>query len=292
MDIRELRYFIAAYEERSVTAAARRCFVSQPSVSAAIASLEAELGATLFVRHKKGVSPTAAGERLHPIARRIAEQELAARSLFREPERARRITLGLMRTLDIQRTLEIIAPLVREPDLHVRLVAAEQECDARVVSRLMLADGEEFVPLWLERYVVALPPRHPLASRDVLRGAELVGARLIARCYCENSDIFARYNPRFDVVATAPSEEWALAMVAAGLGIAILPEGAVARNDVVVRTIADIDVTRQVGLAYTGRGASAEVQRLVARLESSAVRSRRRRSAARPRRSPRRTARS
>ena len=293
MDIRELRYFIAAYEERSVTAAARRCFVSQPSVSAAIASLEAELGAVLFVRHKKGVSPTAAGERLHPIARRIAEQELAARSLFREPERARRITLGLMRTLDIQRTLEIIAPLVREPDLHVRLVAAEQECDARVVSRLMLADGEEFVPLWLERYVVALPPRHPLASRDVLRGAELVGARLIARCYCENSDMFARYNPRFDVVATAPSEEWALAMVAAGLGIAILPEGAVARNaDVVVRTISDIDVTRQVGLAYTGRGASAEVQRLVARLESTAVRSRRRPSPARPRRSPGRTARS
>jgi DNA-binding transcriptional LysR family regulator len=157
----------------------------------------------------------------------------------------------------------------------------------------MLADGEQFVPLWVERYVVALPPRHPLAARDMLRGAELVGARLIARCYCEYGDLFARYNPRFDVVATAPSEEWALAMVAAGLGIAILPEGAVARNDAVaVRTIADIDVTRQVGLAYTGRGASVEVQRLVARLESTAVRSRRRPSRARPRRSPGKTARS
>src|SRR5262245_25133567 len=101
MDLRELRYFIAAYEERSVTAASRRSFVSQPSVSAAIASLESELGAALFVRHKKGVSPTAAGERLYPVAWRIADEELAARSLFREPPRPRRLTLGLMRTLDI-----------------------------------------------------------------------------------------------------------------------------------------------------------------------------------------------
>ncbi|HKE19544.1 MAG TPA: LysR family transcriptional regulator [Kofleriaceae bacterium] len=272
MDIRELRYFIAAFEERSVTAAARRCTVSQPSVSAAIASLEAELGAVLFVRHKKGVSPTAAGERLYPVARRIAEEELAARSLFRQPQRARRITLGLMRTLDIARTLDIIAPLTRDPDLHVRLVGADQACDARVVSKIMVADGEEFAPLWVERYVVALPARHPLAARERVRGADLVGARLIDRCYCEYADLFARASPRFDVVAIAPSEEWALAMVGAGLGIAILPEGVVARRSegVVVRPIADAEVTRQVGLAYGARGgASPEVQSLVARLRAS-----------------------
>src|SRR6266545_5610648 len=130
MELRELRYFIAAFEERSVTAAARRSFVSQPSVSAAIASLEAELDAALFVRHKKGVAPTTAGEQLYPIARRIADEAQAARSLFRHPARPRRIALGLMRTLDIPRTIEIIAPLLREPDLHLRLVGADQACDA------------------------------------------------------------------------------------------------------------------------------------------------------------------
>src|SRR5262245_22218680 len=124
MDIRELRYFMAAFEERSVTAAARRSFVSQPSVSAAIASLEAELDAVLFVRHKRGVSPTAAGERLYPVARRIAEEAQAARALFRQPDRRRELTLGLMRAVDIQRTLELVAPLTRDPELHVRLVEA------------------------------------------------------------------------------------------------------------------------------------------------------------------------
>ena len=58
MDIRELRYFAAVFRERNLTAAARRCFISQPSISAAITNLEAELGTTLFIRHKKGVAPT------------------------------------------------------------------------------------------------------------------------------------------------------------------------------------------------------------------------------------------
>ncbi len=58
MDIRELRYFAAVFAERNLTAAARRCFISQPSISAAITNLEAELGTTLFIRHKKGVAPT------------------------------------------------------------------------------------------------------------------------------------------------------------------------------------------------------------------------------------------
>ena len=58
MDIRELRYFAAVYRERNLTEAAKRCFISQPSISAAITNLEAELGTTLFIRHKKGVAPT------------------------------------------------------------------------------------------------------------------------------------------------------------------------------------------------------------------------------------------
>ena len=60
MDIRALRYFVAVFEERNLTAAARRCFISQPSVSAAVQSLEQDLETKLFIRHKKGMSPTAA----------------------------------------------------------------------------------------------------------------------------------------------------------------------------------------------------------------------------------------
>jgi hypothetical protein len=53
MDVRELRYFAAVFQERNLTVAAKRCFISQPSVSVAITNLEAELGTTLFIGIKK-----------------------------------------------------------------------------------------------------------------------------------------------------------------------------------------------------------------------------------------------
>ena len=100
MDIRELRYFAAVFRERNLTAAARRCFISQPSISAAITNLEAELGAALFIRHKKGVAPTQAAEQFHAVARRIIDEADAAKNLFRKPATRNALTLGLMRTLD------------------------------------------------------------------------------------------------------------------------------------------------------------------------------------------------
>ena len=111
MEIRELRYFAAVYRERNLTAAARACFVSQPSISTAITHLEAELGTTLFIRHKKGVAPTASAEQFHALARRIIDEADAARSLFRKPNTKTTVTLGLMRTLDVPRTIALLKPL-------------------------------------------------------------------------------------------------------------------------------------------------------------------------------------
>ncbi len=55
LDLRLLRFFIAIYEEKNITAAAERCHVSQPSLSAGLRQLEEALGDSLFVRGKKGV---------------------------------------------------------------------------------------------------------------------------------------------------------------------------------------------------------------------------------------------
>src|SRR4029079_15924511 len=105
MDIRELRYFSAVFSERNRTAAAKRCFISPPSISAAITILEAELATTLVIRHKKGVAPTASAEQFHAVARRIIDDADAAKNLFRKPSTRRQLTLGRMRTLDIPRPI-------------------------------------------------------------------------------------------------------------------------------------------------------------------------------------------
>jgi len=250
MDIRELRYFAAVYRERSLTAAARACFVSQPSISTAITSLEAELGTTLFIRHKKGVAPTASAEQFHAHACRIIDETDAARGLFKKPSTKATVTLGLMRTLDVPRTIALLKPLTARGDVALRLVGSDEPADARIISKSMLRKDEQFVALWSERYVAALPPSHPLTLKETLRTADLAGMPLIDRCHCEQSAFFGRNAQRRQTAAIAQSEDWAIALVAAGVGIAIVPEGVARGNpDVAVREI-EVKVTREVGLAY------------------------------------------
>jgi DNA-binding transcriptional LysR family regulator len=277
MDIRELRYFVAVFQERSLTAAAKRCFISQPSVSAAISSLEAELGTTLFIRHKKGVAPTASAEEFYEAARRIIDNTDAARNLFRKPSTRSTLTLGLMRTLDIPRTIALLKPVTANPGLHLRLVGSNETADARIVSKAMLRAGEHFVPLWTERYVAALPPSHPLILKDRIHASDLAGVAMIDRCHCEQSEFFRRTEGRQEPVAVAESEDWAMALVAAGVGVAIVPEGVARANpDVVIRDIADVDVTRLVGLAYSDEKApSSALQALIATLTTPRSPSRR-----------------
>jgi DNA-binding transcriptional LysR family regulator len=251
MEIRELRYFAAVYSERSLTAAARRCFISQPSISAAIANLEAELGTTLFIRHKKGVAPTASAEQFHSHARRIIDGADSARNLFRKPIARPALTLGLMRTLDMPRTIALLKPLTGNSGIALRLVAANERADARIVSRNIVDADEHFVPLWIERYVAALPPSHPLTLKDRLRTSDFADVAMIDRCHCEQSELFGRTKSPRKPVAIAESEDWAMALVAAGVGVAIVPEGVARANpDVAVREI-EVKVKRQVGLAYS-----------------------------------------
>jgi len=265
MELRELRYFLAVYETGSVTAAARRCFISQPSISAALAALERELETILFVRHRKGVAATAAADALYGRARRLVDDALSLKALF-EPLPAARLTLGLMRSLDIPRTLTILKPLTESPEVRVSLVEANAPCDARIVSRAMAGEAEAFMPLWSEAYVVALPPRHDLRFKAALTLADLEGLPLVARCNCENAADTADLGYRPDIAAVATTEEWAIALVEAGIGATVLPEGVVpADTTAVIRPISDLKLRREVGLAYQqADAASPAVARILA----------------------------
>jgi LysR family hydrogen peroxide-inducible transcriptional activator len=72
MQMHQIRYFLALCEERSFTRAAKRCGVSQPSLTNAIMALEQELGGALFQR-KPLVALTVLGHAVHPYLDRIAE---------------------------------------------------------------------------------------------------------------------------------------------------------------------------------------------------------------------------
>jgi DNA-binding transcriptional LysR family regulator len=66
MEMSHVRYFLALREERNFTRAARRCGVTQPSLTQAIKTLEAELGAQLFHRRPTGTELSEFGVRIEP----------------------------------------------------------------------------------------------------------------------------------------------------------------------------------------------------------------------------------
>jgi len=78
MQLHEVRYFLAVCQERSFTRAARRCGVSQPSLTNAIIRLEQGLGGAVFER-KPAVALTVLGHAIHPYLQRIAENADLAR---------------------------------------------------------------------------------------------------------------------------------------------------------------------------------------------------------------------
>ena len=76
MTFEQIGYFLALAEQKSFVRAARRCGISQPSLSNAIKSLEAALGAPLFERALAGSKLTAFGRQMHPLLAQLYEDRL------------------------------------------------------------------------------------------------------------------------------------------------------------------------------------------------------------------------
>ena len=91
MTVQQLRYAIVVAETGSITEAAKRLFISQPSLSGAIRELEAESGVQIFVRSRSGISITAEGMEFLGYARQVTEpmQALRDRYIAKRPERQR-----------------------------------------------------------------------------------------------------------------------------------------------------------------------------------------------------------
>ena len=81
MQMHQIRYFLALCEERNFTRAAKRCGVSQPSLTNAIIALERELGGTLFQR-RPFIALTVLGHAIHPYLDRIAQKDREVRMIL------------------------------------------------------------------------------------------------------------------------------------------------------------------------------------------------------------------
>jgi DNA-binding transcriptional LysR family regulator len=266
MDIRQLSAFIAVFEERNITSAAQRLFTSQPTLSVTIRQLEEALGTTLFHRLPRGVDVTDDARTLYPQARRLLAEAHALSNQFRQ--RNDRLALDIGVEGDIASShLEAFLALAYQvvPNL---LLTLQDGCsgDARLSVEEDCCEDELFLPLWEEPFVLAIPAQHPLAQQPALDEADLANVQWITcPSHPSHQRLMELYNrSSASVAATAGTFTLALRLVAAGAGLAMLPESMASHHSgVTTRTAKTPNLNRRVGLCYAAQALDTPALRLL-----------------------------
>ncbi|MCO5327909.1 MAG: LysR family transcriptional regulator [Solirubrobacterales bacterium] len=186
VDLRHLRAFVVVVEERSISRAAPRLFITQPALSRQIKQLEDEVGQPLLVRGPHGVEPTEVGRELIEKARAAIEATEAALSVGEAARPHGRLTLGFPFAGGRDRWYGLTKAFLDEfpaVDIEVRESFSGQlqrqvlagELDAAVSLHPRHLQGLTYTHLLEDQLSVWLNDRHPLAGREQLTPAELSG---------------------------------------------------------------------------------------------------------------------
>ena len=259
-----LRQFIAVVDAGNFTRAAERLGLTQPTLSAGIAELERITAARLFLREKRRVRLTDAGNRLLAHARaierefRAAEAGLSSAAATAEPVRLGvllSIATGFLGALGQGYAGARPLALVEGSDAELRRRLSEGRLDA-VLTVLRPGDGaRDAASLFEEPYCLMLPSSHPFAGEEVIEPRALAGETMIARRSCEllaeTSRFFTERGVRPPFFLRSTNDDRCMAMVRAGMGVTTAPIS-LAGDGVVARPLRDYDFRRQVGLISAG----------------------------------------
>jgi len=273
MDLRQLEVLRAVAETGSFTRAGTRLHVSQSAISRHILLLEEELNEPLFTRFGRHVQITPAGETLLQLSERVLAdiRETAASITDR-----RSVLTGTVRLVGgMTICLYVFPPLLKafrakHPDVEINIaVGGNQRLLQRVrsgradLALLSLPVDETAVvtvPIMREELMLVMPVDHPLAELpDPVDPEALVGQPFIVfeagsntRRTVDNFFLKKRINPR--VVTETENVEIIKAMVAAGLGISIVPiysvEAEMSRGTLRVARIKRAQLVRETAWVY------------------------------------------
>ena len=258
----------------SFSAAAEALSYTQSAVSQSIARLEAETGAKLVVRDRRGIRPTAAGATLVDHAEAIFAQVRAAEA---ELDAVLGVRAGRLRVASFPSAGATLMPLAvarfrqTHPDVALTLAEGEPE---EIAPRLRTGEfdlallfefpgtrertgaGLRSVTLLEDPMHVVLPAEHPLASKPALSLVDLADQQWVqtsASSPCARhvvrSCLAAGFEP--DVAFESDDYETVQGLVAAGVGVALIPRLALTRvhSDIVVRELAPRSPARTVTVA-------------------------------------------
>lgn len=244
MTLTELRYIVALAQEGNFSRAAERCSVSQPTLSVSIARLEDEFGVQLFERGKGFVSPSAVGLRVVEQAQQaIAEADKVRQIAMRGRDQLEGpLRLGVIHTIgpyllpQLILSLKRVAPgmpLAIEENMTANLadMLRDNEIDVVIIALPFEIPGVLTRPLYDEAFKVVVPRGHAWENMAAISPEEVAGDEvlLLKAGNCFRDQVLGACpqvsSPETDV-RLGHSIGTIRCMVASGLGVSVLPEGA------------------------------------------------------------------
>lgn len=242
LDIRQLQYLIEVARWKSFTKAAESLFITQPTISKTMKGLEEELGVTLFDRTSKKMNLTDAGEIIVSQAQQIVTSfhNLTAELDDLRNLKQGNIRIGLPPMVGASFFPKVIGQFHnRYPDIKIQLFEdGAKKVELDVASGLLdvgvavlptSQEGLQSIPFVEEKLKLVLHPSHPLAEREEVKLCELAADAFVL--FREDFTLHDRIIGECVKVGFQPnviyeSSQWDLIseMVAAGLGITLLPE--------------------------------------------------------------------
>ena len=288
MDTQALSAFMEVADTASFSKAAERLFLSQPAVSKRIATLEDQLGVSLFDRVGRQISLTDAGRALLPYARRVLHEiEDGRRALSKLNERVEgRLSIGTSHHIGLHR----LPPVLRaytlaypEVDLDIQFMDSEVACEAVIAGKLEL--GIVTLPsqplpqlksrlVWPDPLAVVVAPGHPLAALKkpklgdlaehaaVLPDEATYTHRIVTAALTQHG-----LKPRIRLATNYLETLKMLVMI--GLGWSVLPRSMLDK-DLIALPIRELSLERELGVVWhEKRTLSAAASALIAQLPAS-----------------------
>ncbi|HVK33614.1 MAG TPA: LysR family transcriptional regulator [Burkholderiaceae bacterium] len=280
-----LRLFVAVCEERNIARAAEREAIVASAVSKRIAAIEAEVGAPLLVRGRRGIEPTAAGQALLRQAREVLSTMArmhAELSDFATGAQGSVLVLAAPSVLAEDLADDIGAFLTQHPRVRISLdervspdivkSVREGTADLGVLWDLSDMGGLHTVPYRRDRLCLAAPLGHPLARRKRIAFTEALPHVNVAVAPGGMMDRLlqreaARLGQPLVKRIQVSSMDAAARIVAAGLGPAILPREAVqmhsASHHLALVPLTDAWAKRQFVICLRADGSTSAATRLL-----------------------------
>ncbi|MBP1132581.1 DNA-binding transcriptional LysR family regulator [Serratia sp. PL17] len=283
MTLRQIRHFIAVAETGSISAAAQAVFVSQSSLTLAIQQLETDIGVRLFDRHAKGMNLTHQG---HQFLRQsyliLATVDNAKRSLQLGTESLTgKLTIGVTSLVagyflvELLKRFKSAYPNVtiqmiedERPYIEHLLVSGEIDIGVLILSNIEDRDALQTEVLMHSPYRLWLPPLHPLLDHESISLADVAKLPLI-QLNADEMDvharrIWARVGLKPEIAMKTGSTEAVRSLVAAGMGVSILPDMAyrawsLEGNMIEARKLVDLLEPLDIGLAWRRGSARPEL---------------------------------